>query len=73
LDWYETKSNTLALSIYNWTFVGIIVQIIILTAITDVDMIFVTETIMTLITQMGVVGLMFFPKVIAIRNGDGNV
>jgi hypothetical protein len=49
------------------------VQVIILSAITDVDMIFATEVIMVLITQTGVVCLMFLPKVLAIRKGEGDM
>lgn len=67
------ESKWIGLSIYNWTFVGIIVQTIILKAIQDPDMIYAAEAIMTVITQTGVVALMFIPKVLGILSGNGNV
>jgi len=67
------ESRWIALSIYNWTFVGIIVQTITLKAIVDADMIFVAEVVMVVITQTGVIALMFLPKVQAVYMGNGNV
>ncbi|KAJ3213191.1 hypothetical protein HK099_007525 [Clydaea vesicula] len=67
------ESKWIAFSIYNWTFVGIIVQIIIITAITNPDMIYAAEAVMVILTQTGVVALLFIPKIIKIKKGEGDI
>lgn len=67
------ESKWIGFSIYNWTFVGIVIQAISLFITANSEVVFVSEVLMVLITQTGVVGFLFVPKLYAIFMNEGNV
>ncbi|KAJ3101148.1 hypothetical protein HDU97_001614 [Phlyctochytrium planicorne] len=66
------ESKWIALAIYNWVVIGIVLNAISNFAVKDPDVIFVMEALVVILTQTGVAVMLFVPKVIEIMAGRGN-
>ncbi|KAJ3411452.1 hypothetical protein HDV05_002187 [Chytridiales sp. JEL 0842] len=66
------ESKYIAMATYNWVVIGVVLNAISNFAVKDPDVIFVTESLIVIITQTGVVGFLFVPKMFEIRAGRGN-
>ncbi|KAI9365989.1 periplasmic binding protein-like I [Zopfochytrium polystomum] len=75
------ESKWLAIAIYNWVVIGIVLvkfgafgsnNAIADFAVQDPDVIFVMDALMAIITQTSVVGLLMVPKILACVRGDGD-
>jgi hypothetical protein len=66
------ESKWIAFALYNWVVIGVVLNAISNFAVTDPDIIFIMEALTAIITQTGVVGLLFVPKIIEIMAGRGN-
>ncbi|KAJ3322441.1 hypothetical protein HDU76_013876, partial [Blyttiomyces sp. JEL0837] len=66
------ESKWIAMALYNWVVIGIVLNAIANFAVTDPDVIFVMEALNVMITQTGVAGFLFVPKMMEILAGRGN-
>ncbi|KAJ3412612.1 hypothetical protein HDV05_000480 [Chytridiales sp. JEL 0842] len=66
------ESRWIAFGLYNWVVIGVVLNAISNFAVSDPDTTFVMEALTAIITQTGVVGLLFVPKIIEIMAGRGN-
>ncbi|KAJ3331781.1 hypothetical protein HDU76_002233 [Blyttiomyces sp. JEL0837] len=66
------ESKWIAMALYNWVVIGIVLNAIANFAVTDPDVIFVMEALNVMITQTGVAGFLFVPKMMEIAAGRGN-
>ncbi|KAJ3323443.1 hypothetical protein HDU76_013627 [Blyttiomyces sp. JEL0837] len=66
------ESKWIAMALYNWVVIGIVLNAITNFAVKDPDVIFVMEALNVIITQTGVAGFLFVPKMIEIVAGRGN-
>ncbi|KAJ3417350.1 hypothetical protein HDV05_004815 [Chytridiales sp. JEL 0842] len=66
------ESKFIAMALYNWVILGVVLNGISNFAVTDPDIVFIMEALVAIITQTGVVGLLFVPKIIEIRAGRGD-
>ncbi|KAI9357630.1 periplasmic binding protein-like I [Zopfochytrium polystomum] len=67
------ESKWLAMAIYNWVVIGIVLNAIADFAVQDPDVIFVMDALMVIITQTGICGLLMVPKILACWRGEGDV
>ncbi|KAJ3119087.1 hypothetical protein HDU96_000002 [Phlyctochytrium bullatum] len=66
------ESKWIAIAIYNWVVIGIVLNAISNFAVKDPDVIFVMEALVVILTQTTVAVVLFVPKVIEIIAGRGN-
>ncbi|KAI8854511.1 7 transmembrane sweet-taste receptor of 3 GCPR-domain-containing protein [Chytridium lagenaria] len=66
------ESKWIAIAIYNWVVIGIVLNAISNFAVKDPDVIFVMEALVVILTQTGVAAALFIPKVMEIMAGRGN-
>ncbi|KAJ3316968.1 hypothetical protein HDU76_001436, partial [Blyttiomyces sp. JEL0837] len=66
------ESKWIAMALYNWVVIGIVLNAITNFVLRDPDVIFVMEALNAIITQTGVAGFLFIPKMLEIRSGHGN-
>ncbi|KAJ3119088.1 hypothetical protein HDU96_000003 [Phlyctochytrium bullatum] len=66
------ESKWIAMAIYNWVVIGIVLNAISNFAVKDPDVIFVMEALVVILTQTNVAAVLFVPKVIEIFAGRGN-
>ncbi|KAJ3308941.1 hypothetical protein HDU76_003770 [Blyttiomyces sp. JEL0837] len=66
------ESKWIALALYNWVVIGIVLNAITNFVLRDPDVIFVMEALNVIITQTGVAGFLFIPKMLEIIAGRGN-
>ncbi|KAJ3210104.1 hypothetical protein HDU67_005645 [Dinochytrium kinnereticum] len=66
------ESKWIAIAIYNWVVIGIVLNAIANFAVKDPDVIFVMEALVVILTQTGVAVVLFVPKIIEIMAGRGN-
>ncbi|KAJ3100389.1 hypothetical protein HDU96_010359 [Phlyctochytrium bullatum] len=66
------ESKWIAMAIYNWVVIGIVLNAIANFAVKDPDVIFVMEALVVIITQTGVAAVLFVPKAIEILQGRGD-
>jgi G protein-coupled receptor 158 len=65
------ESKWIAFALYNWVVIGVVLNAISNFAVSDPDIIFIMEALTAIITQTGVVGLLYVPKIIEIKAGRG--
>ncbi|KAJ3204963.1 hypothetical protein HDU67_009196 [Dinochytrium kinnereticum] len=66
------ESKWIAIGIYNWVVIGIVLNAISNFAVKDPDVIFVMEALVVILTQTGVAAALFVPKIMEIMGGRGN-
>ncbi|KAJ3116542.1 hypothetical protein HDU96_009430 [Phlyctochytrium bullatum] len=66
------ESKWIAVAVYNWAVLGIVLNAISNFAVKDPDVIFVMEAVEVILTQTVVAGVLFVPKIVEIRRGRGN-
>ncbi|KAJ3192884.1 hypothetical protein HDU67_005329, partial [Dinochytrium kinnereticum] len=66
------ESKWIAIAIYNWVVIGIVLNAISNFAVKDPDVIFVMEALVVILTQTGVASVLFIPKIMEIMAGRGN-
>ncbi|KAJ3323442.1 hypothetical protein HDU76_013626 [Blyttiomyces sp. JEL0837] len=66
------ESKWIAMALYNWVVIGIVLNAITNFAVKDPDVVFVMEALNVIITQTGVGGFLFVPKMMEIAAGRGN-
>ncbi|KAJ3167802.1 hypothetical protein HK101_011710 [Irineochytrium annulatum] len=66
------ESKWIAIALYNWVVIGIVLNAISNFAVQDPDVIFVMESVMVILTQTTVTAVLIIPKIIEVMAGRGN-
>ncbi|KAI8848170.1 7 transmembrane sweet-taste receptor of 3 GCPR-domain-containing protein, partial [Chytridium lagenaria] len=66
------ESKWIAYALYNWVVIGVVLSGVSNFAVKDPDAVFVMEALTAIITQTGVIVLIFLPKIVTTLRGNGN-
>ncbi|KAJ3279273.1 hypothetical protein HK104_001593 [Borealophlyctis nickersoniae] len=66
------ESRYIALALYNWLFIGVILQVILMVTNPSPDAAFVIQALSVILTAGGAILLLFVPKAVLVISGKGN-